>query len=471
MTICPQCGYERTKNDEIINPAECPKCGIIYEKWKPTADTETEGQNKKTLQPVLNKTTQTNRSTIERKLIIAGALVAVIILVNSFLLPLIIKQFKHGKNEIGPANQSDYFSETAKENQQYNFPEVTMSENRSVNIPQKEELSLSDIIKRNIRSVVVVKTPRGMGSGFFISDQGYIVTNKHVLSEAANAEIKTAAGNKYKIDRIVAEDPVGDLVIASSEAPSSEALPVALSSRLPEVGEKVIVIGSPLGLEQTVSDGIVSAVRSNQQSVNYIQITAPISMGNSGGPVLNMRGEVIGIATFQYRQGQNLNFCVAAERVVALQSGYPLTANQSSGASFKTQGNKDVYCYMDSQGVVNFVDWKTGMMISRPDGSLDRAKFEKWALDSVGGNPDNINPQREAQEELENNREQLFKSIFPNRSMSDKNFTYGEQQLWENTQRRYYVDTYNKAMARRNEAVRRYINMLRDFDGFNNNRR
>ncbi len=470
MIICPHCGYERTKSDEIINPAECPKCGIIYEKWKPSPAVEKEEITKKATEPVSVQPTHTAGSNLERKLLYILVIVVAIALLNSFVVPFLGKNIQKEKNEVSNPMLPDSSTETAKQNQQNHTQEIKVQESSPTNIQQKEELSLSEIIRRNRHSVVVVKTATGIGSGFFISDQGYVVTNKHVLYDISKAEIKTAAGNVYKINRIIAEDQDGDLVIASSDTPASEAFPVILTGNLPEVGEKIIVIGNPLGLEQTVSDGIVSAVRRNQKAVEFIQVTAPISAGNSGGPLLNMRGEVIGVAAFQYRQGQNLNFCVAAERLIDLKNGTLTAASQTTDGSFKTSQRRDVYCYADSQGAVHFVDWQTGMLISRPDGTLDRAKYEKWVLDQVGGNPLIINPEKEAQNALDDNRAQLFNSIFPHKSISDKNFTVSEQQLWENRQRRYYVDVYNRTVARRNEAMLRYNYMLREFDRFNNNR-
>lgn len=94
--------------------------------------------------------------------------------------------------------------------------------------------------------------------------------------------------------------------------------PLSINASLPEVGERVVVIGSPLGLEQTVSDGIVSAVREVSAFGTIIQITAPISPGSSGSPVVNMKGEVIGVATFQSMIGQNLNFAIPGERIAKL---------------------------------------------------------------------------------------------------------------------------------------------------------
>jgi S1-C subfamily serine protease len=468
MTKCPHCGYERKKGDEIISAAECSRCGIIYNKWKPAEDQESKVLSIKSPEPVSPDQSLNNKKNIERKLIFALGIVALIILANSFFIPQLIKYFKQEKNEKSNPQLPQVYDE--RENSPNNMPNYNLPSGAQIPMAQKAELSLAEIVKKTSQSVVVVKTSSGVGSGFFINSQGYIVTNKHVLTNTGNAEIKTATGNVYKINSIVAEDYDGDLVIASSEAVESESVPVILNVNLPEVGEKVVVIGNPLGLEQTVSDGIVSAIRSNQQAIKFIQITAPVSMGNSGGPLLNMRGEVIGVATFQYRQGQNLNFCVAAERVAGLQSGTTLQTGQSYDGPFKSPQQSDVYCYADSQGKVFFVDWQTGLHVSRPDGSLDRGKFDKWALDQVGGNPDNIIPDREAQSALDYNREALFKSIFPNKLMSDS-LNSAEKEALERRYQRYYIENYNKAMSRRNEAVRKYQSMMWQFDRFNNNRR
>ena len=97
--------------------------------------------------------------------------------------------------------------------------------------------------------------------------------------------------------------------------------PYPSATKLPEVGERVIVIGTPLGLDKTVSDGIVSAVREIPGFGKIVQLTAPISPGSSGSPVMNMKGEVIGIATFFVVAGQNLNFAIPGERIARLTMG------------------------------------------------------------------------------------------------------------------------------------------------------
>ena len=184
--------------------------------------------------------------------------------------------------------------------------------------------NLSDIVKRIRPSIVVILTydkagkELGQGSGFFISKEGDVITNNHVLQGASRAEVKIAEGQVYSITRVVGEDKEGDLIRVSMDIPPNVVHPLSVSSSLPEVGERVIVIGSPLGLEQTVSDGIISAVREIPRFGKIIQITAPVSPGSSGSPVVNMKGEVIGVATFVLLEGQNLNFAVPSERLARI---------------------------------------------------------------------------------------------------------------------------------------------------------
>jgi S1-C subfamily serine protease/Tfp pilus assembly protein PilF len=191
---------------------------------------------------------------------------------------------------------------------------------------QKEESieSLPSLIKRIKPSVVIVFAydNKGeflqLGSGFFISQNGDIITNYHVLQGASYAEVKTSDGKTYPITYIVAGDEQNDIIRLSVDIPSKYVRPLSLTETIPEVGERIIVYGSPLGLEKTVSDGIVSAIREVPGYGKLIQITAPISPGSSGSPVLNMQGEVIGIATLQMIEGQNLNFAIPSERIVNL---------------------------------------------------------------------------------------------------------------------------------------------------------
>ena len=193
---------------------------------------------------------------------------------------------------------------------------------------------LPEIVKKIEPSTVVILTYGkdgkmiGQGSGFFISQSGDIITNRHVLTGVHRAEVKTARGKVYPITMIVAEDKEADIIRASVNIPKESVRPLSVSSSIPEVGERVAVIGSPLGLERTVSDGIVSAVREIPAFGKIYQITAPISPGSSGSPVVNMKGEVIGVATFQFVEGQNLNFAIPGERIAKLKTEKGKTLDQ-----------------------------------------------------------------------------------------------------------------------------------------------
>jgi len=194
-------------------------------------------------------------------------------------------------------------------------------------MPKEKSIeSLPSLIKRIELSVVSVFTydKKGnisrRGSGFFISQNGDIITNYHIFKWAKSAEVKTPDGKIYSVPRIVAVDVQSDIIRISIDIASPYVYPLPLCTTLPEVGERIIVYGSPFGLEKTVSDGIVSAVREVPSYGEVIQITAPVSPGSSGSPVLNMNGEVIGIATFQIVEGQNLNFAIPSEKIVNLKS-------------------------------------------------------------------------------------------------------------------------------------------------------
>ena len=157
----------------------------------------------------------------------------------------------------------------------------------------------------------------GLGTGFFVDDS-HVVTCYHVIDGATKAKIKTATGKTYQVKGIAASDRIADVVRLSLASPAKGANSLSLTKSLPKQGEKVVVFGSPLGLELTVSDGIVSAIRDIPGVAKIIQITAPISPGSSGSPVLNLNGEVVGVVTSYLAEGQNLNFAVASEQVLSL---------------------------------------------------------------------------------------------------------------------------------------------------------
>lgn len=182
--------------------------------------------------------------------------------------------------------------------------------------------SLPDLVRRVKPGVVAIATYDATGealmtgSGFFVS-QGKVVTNLHVIRNAARVEIKVldGKGRTYQALGLLDVDEEGDLALMSIDMPSERSRAIELASELPDEGETIFVIGNPLKLEGSVTDGIVSAVREVPNVGRIIQITAPISHGNSGSPVFNLRGQVLGVVTVKVTNGQNINLAIAAARV------------------------------------------------------------------------------------------------------------------------------------------------------------
>jgi serine protease Do len=144
---------------------------------------------------------------------------------------------------------------------------------------------------------------RASGSGFVLSPDGYIVTNNHVVEEATEIQVKLADGRELAA-KVVGRDPKTDVALLKVEATGLPVIPLGDSAAL-QVGEPVMAIGNPFGLEQTVTTGIVSAtgrVIGSGPYDNFIQTDASINPGNSGGPLINGRGEVIGINTAIFSQ-------------------------------------------------------------------------------------------------------------------------------------------------------------------------
>ena len=152
--------------------------------------------------------------------------------------------------------------------------------------------------------------PVAQGSGFLISKDGQVVTNYHVIKNGSSAVIKFPGGAFFVVDGVLASDKDRDVAIIKAHGNDFRALTLGNSDLL-QVGEEVVAIGSPLSLESTVSNGIVSAIRTvEDEGSNFLQITVPISPGSSGGPLFNMSGKVVGITTSHIKGGENLNFAI-----------------------------------------------------------------------------------------------------------------------------------------------------------------
>ena len=178
----------------------------------------------------------------------------------------------------------------------------------------------SGIIENVIRSVVTIRTSAGFqGTGFIISDEGYIVTNAHVLADefgnlAGSIQAITFEQNTRNAEFIGFNDELDIALLKISGDYNSLKLS---DSNDVQIGEKVIAIGNPLGLQFSVSEGIVSAV--HRIGINgidaYIQTDAALNPGNSGGPLINKQGEVIGINNFKIGSGENLGFALESNYI------------------------------------------------------------------------------------------------------------------------------------------------------------
>ena len=184
--------------------------------------------------------------------------------------------------------------------------------------------SLADLIEAIEPSVVridVVKTRgRSTGSGFVVDRDGTVVTNYHVVAGAVRATARFADGSQAPVLGYQHLVPKKDIAVLKIDCPPEKLRPIAVASTLPRKGESVVGFGAPRRLSFSASEGIVSSIRSAQEMAavdahvegTWIQTTTPISPGSSGGPLVNLQGEVVGANTLTRTDGQNLNFAISA---------------------------------------------------------------------------------------------------------------------------------------------------------------
>jgi V8-like Glu-specific endopeptidase len=195
-----------------------------------------------------------------------------------------------------------------------------------VSYPAAQE-TVAEVVKRSSDAVVliVISNSSGqetaLGSGFLISADGEIVTNYHVIREAHSAIVRLSNGAFFPVNGVLASDADKDLAIIKVGGKNLPFLTLGDIDKV-HIGDHVVAIGSPLGLEGTVSDGVVSAIR-DVESKKWIQTTAPVSHGNSGGPLLDLNNNVVGVITWGVQEGQNLNFAATCSEVKALLAKTP----------------------------------------------------------------------------------------------------------------------------------------------------
>jgi len=255
-------------------------------------------------------------------------------------------------------------------------------------IPHPIEASqdlLPELVRRIKPSAVAIETfdSRGeklsRGSGFFV-DADRIVTNRHVLEGAYRAEVHSSSGAVFPVKGVLAVDAEGDIALLKIDAPAPPVRALPLDKTSPQEGESVVVIGNPLGLEGSVTNGIVSAVRDIPTFGRIIQITAPISSGSSGSPVVNMQGQVIGIATLQITGGQSVNFAIPSERISQLQVAQTMSSLAELVASTgRNKRAKAVQFFRDGLSFLSKDDCEKALPYFEKATESDSNYAEAWA--------------------------------------------------------------------------------------------
>ena len=190
-------------------------------------------------------------------------------------------------------------------------------------VAESAQLSTAEAAKKYAAAVVVVKSPHGLGSGFFVNRDGYLITNFHVVKGARHLTVtrfkqvgKTLKRIIYRDVEIVATAPFHDLAVLKIKEKKDHLTTVILDpSDQVEVGETVFAIGNPLGLERSVTEGVISQAERNFRGFLYHQVDAPVNPGNSGGPLFNSHGQVIGVVNMGVPWMEGLNFAIPVEHV------------------------------------------------------------------------------------------------------------------------------------------------------------
>jgi len=277
--------------------------------------------------------------------------------------------------------------------------------------PALSQDQLPELVRRIKPSAVAIETfdARGeklsRGSGFFI-DVDRVVTNRHVIEGAYRAEVHLNSGHSFQVKNVIAVDAEGDVALLKVDAPLNLVHPLSLDRTSPQEGESVVVIGNPFGLEGSVTNGIVSAVRDIPGFGRIIQITAPISPGSSGSPVVNMHGQVIGVATLQITGGQSVNFAIPSERIAQLgRTAQSDTQQMSLGDLVATSGRnkraRAVEYFRDGLTFLSKDDCQQALPYFQKATEADAGYGEAWAQtgfcsEKLGRHADAIEASRKA---------------------------------------------------------------------------
>ncbi len=186
---------------------------------------------------------------------------------------------------------------------------------------EEGEFAASDIFAKQADAIVLVAASAGkqsrLGTGFILQSDGFIATSYHLLAGSKKSFVKLRNNEVYYKVKIVSFDKQKDIAIVKIEAHNLKTVSIGNSDNL-QIGQRVVAIGNPLGLEYSVSDGLISAKRQVKKNFTLLQTSVPLSTGSSGGPLFNLQGEVVGLVTASNTKGQVLNFAVPINDVKQL---------------------------------------------------------------------------------------------------------------------------------------------------------
>jgi len=207
---------------------------------------------------------------------------------------------------------------------QTDAPHANNPTNQLYRTANLQKTTIENCVERFSEAVVKVSSPAGTGSGFFINEQGFLITNYHVIEKESKIEVtafkKAKNGfekKKFKKVKIIAINPFVDLALLKLDDPGGGKIKFAYLGDIGDiqVGQKTFAIGNPLGLERTVTNGVISTTNRAFKGLVYIQTNADINPGNSGGPLFNLAGEVIGVTNMGYIFYGGLGFAIPVNYV------------------------------------------------------------------------------------------------------------------------------------------------------------
>ena len=285
-----------------------------------------------------------------------------------------------------------------------------------------KELTAEELYEKVSPSVVEITgesaSAISTGTGFFYDDKGTVITNYHVIEKCTTAFITLSNGKSYDVVQVLGYSESKDIAILSTSCNNS--VPLKIRSSAVKTGEKVYAIGSSLGLSGSLSDGIVSSAEREVEGHIYIQTTAPISHGNSGGPLLDSKGYVVGITTASFTDGQNLNLAIPIAEIDTISTQNPTTLEKIFPQTVEWISERDFFYYedndqyvlvfelsdqdqvpMSSSGTVEIrIVNNDGTTVYQKTRTFTESNFEEWTYDgvidkyltSIYINPDDITP-------------------------------------------------------------------------------